>query len=96
MIDYSDESSLLAALEGIEVVVTALKFTALETQKGLVKAAKTAGVKLFVPTEYGIPTDHVTTGVLSTKTHLNNWFKEFALPYIRVLCGIWPEYALSP
>jgi len=51
VIDHSDESNLLAAFKGVEVVITAIALNALEKQKGLVKAAKAAGVKLYVPTE---------------------------------------------
>lgn len=82
-------------MEGIEVVVTALNFAALERQKDLIKAAKAAGVKLFVATDYGVPTDHVTTGIWSTKAQLNDWFKGFGFPYTRVHCGVWPEYIFS-
>lgn len=96
IVDYSDESTILTAFKGVEVVVTAVAFTALEKQKDLVKAAKAAGVKLFVPTEYSIPADHTTTGIWSTKTHLNTWFKEFGFPYVRVFCGMWPEYVFVP
>ena len=96
IIDHSDESTLLAAFKGVEVVITAIAFEALEKQKGLVKAAKAAGVKLYVPTEYSIPSDLTSTGILSTKTHLNTWFKEFGFPYVRVFCGMWPDYILTP
>ena len=96
IIDHSDESTILAAFRGIEIVITAIAFDALEKQKGLIEAAKAAGVKLFVPTEYSVPADHTTTGIWSTKTHLNNWFKEFGFPYVRVFCGMWPEYVFTP
>jgi len=96
VVNYSDESTVLAAFEGVEVVITAIAFEALEKQKGLVKAAKAAGVKLFVPTEYSIPSDTTTTGIWSTKTHLNTWFKEFGFPYVRVFCGMWTDYFFTP
>ena len=63
MVDHSDGSTLLAAFKGVEVVIAAIAFNALEKQKGLVKAAKAAGVKLFVPIEYSISSDHTTTGI---------------------------------
>lgn len=71
VVDHSDESTLLAVFKDVEVVITAIAFNALGKQKGLVKAVKAAGVKLLVPTEYSIPSDHTTTGIWSTKTHLN-------------------------
>ena len=96
MVDYSDESTLLPVLKGVEVVITALAHDALEKQKDVIKAAKTAGVKLFVTSEYGVPTDKVTAGIWLARVHLDNWFKEFGFPYVRVFCGGWPEYVLRP
>ena len=96
MVDYSDEASILAATQGIEVVITALGFKGLEKQRDLVKAAKNAGAKLFVLTDYGIPLDHVKSGFWSTKSNLFNWFKEFGFPFTRVVCGGWPEYIFTP
>ena len=54
-VDYLDESTLLSTLT----------FSAYEKQKDIIKAAKTAGVKLFVTSEYGLPTDDVATGAHS-------------------------------
>ena len=96
MVDYSDESSILAATQGIEVVITALGFTVLEKQKDLIKAAKAAGAKLFVLTDYGRPLDRIESGFWSTKLHLINWFKEFGFPFMRILCGLWPEFFFNP
>ena len=96
VVDYSDESTLLAALEGVEIVITALSFSAYEKQVDVVKAAKAAGAKLFVSSDYGLPTDNPGPGVWSTRERLNNTLKEFGFPYVRVFCGGWPEYAFSP
>jgi len=96
IVDYEDESTFLPAIEGTEVVVTALNFKILDKQKDLIKVAKTAGAKLFVATDYGVPTDHIKTGFWATKANLNIWFKEFGFPYTRVLCGGWPECIVIP
>jgi hypothetical protein len=71
VIDHSDGSTLLAAFKGTEVAIPAIAFNALKKQKGLAKATKAAGGKLFVLTGCSIPSDHTTTGVLLTNTHLN-------------------------
>jgi len=96
VVDYSDESTLLPALEGVEVAITALTFSAYEKQKDIIKAAKAAGARLFVTSEYGLPTDDITTGIWSIKMRLNEWLNEFGFPYVRVFCGGWPEYAFQP
>ena len=96
IVDYEDESTFLPAMEGTEVVVTALSFGALDKQKDLIKVAKTAGVKPFVSTDYGVPTDNATTGLWASKYNLNIWFKEFGFPFTRVVCGGWHEFIFSP
>jgi hypothetical protein len=95
VVDYSDESTFLPAMEGVDVVVTALGFNALEKQKDLVKVAKTAGVKLFVTTDYGVPMENSTTGIWAPKININKWFEEFGFPYARIICGGWPEHLLT-
>ena len=96
MVDYSDQSTILPALEGVEVVITALAHDALDKQKDIIKAAKIAGVRLFVTSEYSVSMDNVTGGIWLPRVHLDNWFKEFGFPYVRVFCGVWPEYAFQP
>ena len=95
MVDYSDKHTLISALEGVEVVITALAATAFEKQKDVIQAAKAARVKLFVTSEYGVSTDDVTTGIWLVKKVMNDWLEEFGFPYVRILCGIWPDYAFT-
>jgi uncharacterized protein YbjT (DUF2867 family) len=49
VVDYSDAASLTAALQGVQVVVSALSAGGFAQQPALADAAKAAGVKLFVP-----------------------------------------------
>jgi hypothetical protein len=96
VVDYTDESTILPSLKGVEVVITALAGAAHDKQKDIIKAAKTAGARLFVSSDYGISTDNVTAGIWLPKVHSDQWLREFGFPYVRVLCGLWPEYALHP
>ncbi|KIJ30354.1 hypothetical protein M422DRAFT_268113 [Sphaerobolus stellatus SS14] len=53
-VDYDSQTSLINALQGVDVVLSALRDGGLEeVQLNLARAAKAAGVKLFVPSEYG-------------------------------------------
>ena len=52
-VDYSDVQDLTSALQGIEVVVSALGGPTLDTQKPLFDAALAAGVKRVIPSEFG-------------------------------------------
>lgn len=53
-VDYDSPQSLWAALQGIDAVVSTLgKRTGLECQLKLIDAAVAAGVKRFIPSEFG-------------------------------------------
>lgn len=49
VVDYDDQASLVAALQGVEVVVSAVTTSSISAQTALVDAAKAAGVKVFAP-----------------------------------------------
>ncbi|OCL15265.1 NmrA-like family protein [Glonium stellatum] len=53
--DYS-KSSLLEALQGQDVVVSAIATFSTQQQKTIVDAAVKAGIKRFIPSEYGVDT----------------------------------------
>ena len=72
VVDHSDESILVTALEDIEVAITAIASNALEKQKDVMKAGKAAGAKLSISTEFGRPTNHATVDIWSTETRLND------------------------
>lgn len=52
-VDYNDVQELTSALQGVEVVVSTLAGVALDTQKPLIDAALAAGVKRFIPSDFG-------------------------------------------
>ena len=51
--DYTSLESLTAALQGIDALVSTVSGTAIESQTTLIDAAVAAGVKRFIPSEYG-------------------------------------------
>ncbi|KAK0756016.1 hypothetical protein N5P37_011389 [Trichoderma harzianum] len=55
--DYS-ESSLISALEGYDAVVSTISGSGLKEQQKIIDAAILAGVKRFIPSEYGIDVCH--------------------------------------
>ena len=59
-IDYSDEQALVTALNGQDVVISAIGGEGLSTNfdSTLLKAALRSGVKWFIPSEFGIDTSH--------------------------------------
>ncbi|GAA5926020.1 hypothetical protein JCM3775_005177 [Rhodotorula graminis] len=91
-VDYTSASSLESALEGIDAVIATL--TAYDSQTELIKAAGKAGVKLFVPSEFG----NVTTSLkedahpaLAGKGVAHGQLKEAGLPAVLVFAGPFPE-----
>lgn len=52
-VDYEDDSSLKSALQGQDTVISTLGTAAAAHQKKLVDAAISAGVKRFIPSEFG-------------------------------------------
>ncbi|PVH98151.1 NAD(P)-binding protein [Periconia macrospinosa] len=55
-VDYASIESLSAALKGIDAVVSTVAAAAIGTQGPLIDAAAIAGVKRFIPSEYGAVT----------------------------------------
>jgi uncharacterized protein YbjT (DUF2867 family) len=52
-VDYASRQSITNALRGVDVVLSALRDDGLDLQTDVIRAAKDANVKLFVPSEYG-------------------------------------------
>jgi len=90
-VDYADEASVVAALKGVQVVVSALSGGGLAVQPALADAAKKAGVKLFVPSEYGIATSGFTEGLLAGKAKVHKHLKEIGLPYTLFFTGFFSD-----
>ncbi|GAA5906054.1 hypothetical protein JCM8208_006328 [Rhodotorula glutinis] len=91
-VDYSSTSSLESALEGIDAVIATL--TAYDAQTELIKAAAAAGVKLFVPSEFGNVSTALKEGAhpaLAGKGVAHGQIKEAGLPAVLVFTGPFPE-----
>ncbi|KAK1753910.1 hypothetical protein QBC47DRAFT_346525 [Echria macrotheca] len=54
VVDYTSLPDLTAALTGIDAVISAVPTFAALTQKLIIDASLAAGVKLFIPSEYGL------------------------------------------
>ncbi|KAH7910378.1 hypothetical protein BJ138DRAFT_110179 [Hygrophoropsis aurantiaca] len=93
-VEYSDESVVASALRenGVEVVVSTVGFQGFGSQKPLATAAKAAGVKLFVPSEFGMPTEGATEGHLVHKSNFAATLREMGLPSLRVYNGLFMHF----
>jgi uncharacterized protein YbjT (DUF2867 family) len=96
-VDYDNEESLVSALQGVEVVISALAAPAgFEAQAALVRAAKKAGVELFAPSEYGDDTPHFDQGPFKMKKPVHEFMKSIGLPYVLFLTGGFADTIFMP
>ncbi|KAJ7621220.1 hypothetical protein FB45DRAFT_839060 [Roridomyces roridus] len=94
-VDFSDAGAVAAALKEhqVDVVLSTLTTTAAGAQQSLVEAAKRANVKLFVPSEYGMPTEGHSQGPLGDKNRTAESLKAAGIPYVRFFTGNFIEFA---
>ncbi|KAI5849194.1 putative isoflavone reductase like protein P3 [Tricharina praecox] len=57
-VDFSDHSALVSALQGIDAVVSTVGAPGVAAQKQVIDAAVEAGVKRFIPSEFGSDLDN--------------------------------------
>ncbi|KZV84566.1 NAD(P)-binding protein [Exidia glandulosa HHB12029] len=95
-VDYGKEESLVEALKGIDVIVSTLSEGGFAVQPALADAAKKAGVKLFVPSEFGVKTHEIPEGLLSFKPALHKHLESIGPPYTRYNVGLFSDVPLSP
>lgn len=86
-VDYASESSLVSAVSNVEVVISTLSGGGFAVQPALAQASKKAGVKLFVPSEFGIDTTLITQGFLLGKKNFHQALRDLGLPYLLVSNG---------
>ncbi|KAF7306517.1 NmrA domain-containing protein [Mycena indigotica] len=94
VVDTTDTDAVAAIFKKhkVDVVLATLTTTANKAQYPLIDAAKAAGVKLFVPSEYGMPTEGQTEGILGEKNDVAAYAKKSGIPSLRVFAGGFVEY----
>ncbi|KAG6617039.1 Isoflavone reductase P3 [Phytophthora cinnamomi] len=88
-VSYTDEGVVKKALAGSEVAVSAVSPYHLDVQPPIVRAAKAAGIQLFVPAEYGVK---VTEGPNAYKKVVQDLLAEVQLPATTFYTGIFAEF----
>jgi len=79
-VDYSNKESIKSALAGVDVVICTISLTALDLQLGIAVAAKEAGVKVFVPSEFGNISEGETEGMFGEKSAIQTQLKAVGIP----------------
>jgi len=98
-IDYEDHASLVDALQGVEVVISTIStLEGFPLQIKLADAAKSVGVQLFVPSEFGHSTldPDEENGPFVSKRHLQRHLKEIGLPYALFFTGGFTDQVITP
>ncbi|EJU01946.1 NADP-binding protein [Dacryopinax primogenitus] len=87
VVDYSSPEFLQSALKGVEVLVCTLGTTALAFQEPLAEAAKAAGVKLFIPSDFaGYPVGK-SEGLYPIKNSYRDMLDRVGLPWTTFATG---------
>jgi uncharacterized protein YbjT (DUF2867 family) len=92
LVDYSNKESIKSALSGIDVVILTITATTLDMQAGIAEAAKEAGIKLFVPSEFGGVSQGATQGLSSVKAGIHNQLKALGIPYALFYTGPFSDF----
>lgn len=98
-VDYGSAESLKNAITGADVVISTLNSdpAALQAQHQLAEQAKAAGVKLFVPSEFGNATDRENPeGIFAIKQSVHRKLKELNLPYALFFTGPHSDFVFVP
>ena len=95
-VDYSNKESIKKALTGVDVVISAIADTAINAQPKIAEAAKEVGVKLFVPSEFGGPTEGETEGYSGAKANIHKQLKAIGIPYTLFYNGGFADYIWVP
>ena len=92
--EYTDVPALTSALAGAHVVISTISLMAIDAQVPIAQAARTAGANLFVPSEFGMPTEGLE-GLLGGKGAQHAKLREVGPPLLLVYTGPFADYSWS-
>lgn len=99
-VDYDDETSIVAALEGQEFLIITMAPTApRDTHSKLVRAAAKAKVPYIMPNGYGSDIDNIKLGEDTMLGPIakaqRDEIEKLGMQWVTVCCGFWYEYSLA-
>ena len=95
-VDYSNPQSIKSALSGVDVVISTISGKALDVQGKIAEASKEAGVKLFIPSEFGHVTEGETEGLFGAKAGIQTQLKRLGVPYAVFYTGLFADFVWEP
>ncbi|KAH8663394.1 hypothetical protein BGZ60DRAFT_489972 [Tricladium varicosporioides] len=98
-VDFTSVESLTASLKGIDALVSTVAGTVIESQTVLIDAAIAAGVKRFIPSEYGSCTTNpklesmpIYAPMFKIKQYLQEKAKAGQLTWTVLACGAFLDF----
>ena len=95
-VDYSNKESIKKALIGVDVVISTIAVVVLHLQPRIAEAAKEVGVKLFVPSEFGVPAEGATDGPFREKAYIKEQLKAIGIRYALFYNGAFADHIWTP
>lgn len=92
--EYTDVPALTVAFAGTHVVISTISLFAIDAQVPMAEAAKAAGAKLFLPSEFGGQTDK-QQGVFGAKGALHAKLREVGPPQLIVYTSSFSDFSWS-
>ncbi|KAL7764013.1 hypothetical protein ACKLNR_005158 [Fusarium oxysporum f. sp. zingiberi] len=89
-----NHDELVAALEGIDTVISAIHFESLDDEIPLSNAAKRAGVKRYVPCFFATIAPRGVMGIRDRKEEILDHIQRIYLPYTVIDVGWWYQLTL--
>jgi hypothetical protein len=102
-VDYSSRESLVAALTGVDAVVSAIGTKFVDDQMTIIDAAVEAGAKFFIPSEFGLANTHpllqrdfsIFEDKNRIQAHLENYRQWGKIDYALIFVGLWLDWGIQ-
>ncbi|KAH8904968.1 NAD(P)-binding protein [Coniochaeta sp. PMI_546] len=102
-VDYSSRESISTALKGVDAVVSAIATQSVETQKAVIDAAVDAGVRFFIPSEFGLANTHpllrrdfpIFTDKTEIQDHLETLRRLGKIDYALIFVGLFLDWGMD-
>jgi hypothetical protein len=90
--DISSPAEATKALRGIDVLICATGKQGSTPQSEILKIVLDAGVKLYVPNEWGVTTDGLDGPIFKAKANVRAEALKLGPPTTAFFTGLWPEW----
>ncbi|TFK47436.1 NAD-P-binding protein [Heliocybe sulcata] len=95
-VDYRSHESLVSALTDADVLISVIGGYEDKADYALADAAKAAGVKLFLPSEWGLYSRGITDGIYASHDLIHRHLDRIGVPYALFYTGMWPDFMFAP